>query len=186
MQTTIIINKIDLLFDDKIQKLISLYTDIGYNVIPCSIISSEGIETIKNLTKGKINFFWGHSGVGKSSIINKIFPSLQLTVGEISKYSGKGKHTTVTVNMIPLEENTFIIDTPGVREIEPFGIRKEDLGHYFREFTDVINSCKFNTCTHFHEPGCAVESAVKNGLISELRYQSYLRMLNTIEDDIVF
>ncbi len=130
--------------------------------------------------------FWGQSGVGKSSIINKIYPGLDLGVGEISNFTDKGKHTTVTSIMIEAEKDTFIIDTPGVREIDPYGIRKEDLGHYFIEFPDFALDCRFNTCTHLHEPGCAVIEAVEKGQISPERYDSYLRILETIEQDIVF
>jgi ribosome biogenesis GTPase len=150
------------------------------------VITGEGIERIKDLLPGKKSLFWGQSGVGKSSIINKIFPGLSLNIGKISTYTDKGKHTTVTTNMINVGENTFIIDTPGIREIDPFGIRKEDLGHYFLEFTDYIYDCRFNTCTHFHEPECAVVEAVNNKKISEYRYDSYLRILDTIEEDIIF
>jgi ribosome biogenesis GTPase len=115
-----------------------------------------------------------------------LFPQLNLRVGEISNFTSKGTHTTVTSNLFYVGDNTFIIDTPGVREIDPYGIKKEDLGHYFVEFAEFINQCRFNTCTHYHEPGCAVTEAVKNGLISEERYDSYLRILETIEDDINF
>jgi len=115
-----------------------------------------------------------------------MYPGLDLGVGEISNFTDKGKHTTVTSIMIEAEKNTFIIDTPGVREIDPYGIRKEDLGHYFIEFSDFALDCRFNTCTHLHEPGCAVIEAVENEQISPERYDSYLRILETIEQDIVF
>ncbi len=107
-------------------------------------------------------------------------------MGDISKFNLKGTHTTVTSTMIYVGDSTFIIDTPGVREIDPYGIKKEDLGHYFKEFLEFLPECKFNTCTHFHEPGCAVISAVENGKISEERYDSYLRILETVEKDINF
>jgi len=115
-----------------------------------------------------------------------LYPELNLRIGEVSQFTSKGTHTTVTSVMIKVEENTFIIDTPGIREIDPYGIRKSDLGHYFVEFVEYINKCKFNTCTHHHEPGCAVIIAVQNGTISEERYDSYLRILDTIEDDLNF
>ena len=163
----LIINKIDLDNNNYIDDWAELYKKIGYNTF-------------------KTSLFWGQSGVGKSSIINEIFPELNLNIGKISTYTDKGKHTTVTTNMIKVWENTFIIDTPGIREIDPFGIKKEDLGHYFLDFTDYIYNCRFNTCTHFHEPGCAVVEAVKNNQISKYRYDSYLRILETIEEDIIF
>jgi len=130
--------------------------------------------------------FWGHSGVGKSSLLDKLFPQLNLETGVISSFTDKGTHTTVTSIMLEVEKGTFIIDTPGVREIDPYGIRKEDLGHYFTEFAEFINNCKFSTCTHHHEPGCAVIKAVENHKISYERYESYLRILDTIEEDIIF
>ena len=138
------------------------------------------------MLSGKKSLFWGQSGVGKSSILNKIFPDLKLKIGDVSHYTSKGIHTTVTSRMIPLDKNTFIIDTPGIREIDPYGIKKEDLSHYFIEFEKFAGQCKFNTCTHQHEPGCKVIDAVKKELISTERYDSYLRILKTIEEDLNF
>jgi ribosome biogenesis GTPase / thiamine phosphate phosphatase len=186
IDVVIIINKSDLDPAKKIDSWVNLYKKIGYNTIKTSAISGENIKKIKSNLAGKKNLLWGQSGVGKSSIINKLYPDLNLEVGEISKLYEKGTHTTVTVKMIRVEDETFIIDTPGIREIDPFGIKKEDLGHYFIEFSDFIPDCKFNTCTHFHEPGCAVIEAVEDGKISEYRYDSYLRLLDTIEQDIIF
>ncbi len=151
-----------------------------------SVLTGKGVDAIKEKLKGKKNLFFGHSGVGKSSLINMLFPQLSLKTGEISSFTDKGTHTTVTSIMIKVDENTYVIDTPGIREIDPFGIRKEDLGHYFIEFINFISECKFNTCTHYHEPGCAVIKAVEDGEITIERYDSYLRMLETIEEDILF
>ncbi len=182
----IIINKTDLDEENLIDDWAAIYENIGYKVFRSSVINNSGIDAIKKTLANKKNLFWGQSGVGKSSIINKMFPDLNLGVGEISNFTDKGKHTTVTSIMIEAENNTFIIDTPGVREIDPFGIRKEDLGHYFIEFSDFALDCRFNTCTHLHEPGCAVIEAVEKEKISPKRYDSYLRILETIEQDIVF
>lgn len=182
----IILNKIDLDTNNDIEPWVDLYTKIGYNVIPTSTKSGLNIDAIKQLLPGKKSFFWGHSGVGKSSILNSIFPKLKLTTNTISTSNSKGKHTTVTTFMVKVAENTYVIDSPGIREIDPYGIRKEDLGYYFIEFKEFINQCKFNTCTHQHEPGCAVINAVENELISDYRYDSYLRMLETVEEDILF
>jgi len=186
LNVTIIINKIDLDENSLHKRWKDLYTKIGYNVIATSVKKDIGLDELKDKLPGNKNLFWGQSGVGKSSILNSLFPQLNLRVGEISNFTSKGTHTTVTSNLFYVGENTFIIDTPGVREIDPYGIKKEDLGHYFVEFAEFINQCRFNTCTHNHEPGCAVTEAVKNGLISEERYDSYLRILETIEDDINF
>jgi ribosome biogenesis GTPase len=186
IKPVIVINKIDLDDDNRIKDFASLYSDIGYSTILTSCINGQNIEEVKNLMEGNVSILWGQSGVGKSSLLNLIYPGLNLETGEISVSTSKGKHTTVTVSMHKINEDTFIIDTPGIREIDPYGIKKEDLSHYFIDFLPFINNCKYNTCTHNHEPLCAVEEAVINGFISEERYDSYLRLLDTIEDDILF
>lgn len=186
LNTIIVLNKIDLDKSGIANNWKKLYEEIGYKIILTSAETNMGLESLKKEISGNRNLFWGHSGVGKSSILNKMFPKLNLRISEVSQYSSKGTHTTVTSVMIKVEENTFIIDTPGLREIDPYGIRKSDLGHYFVEFVEYINSCKFSTCTHNHEPGCAVLESLEKGLISEERYDSYLRILDTIEDDINF
>ncbi|HSP88955.1 MAG TPA: ribosome small subunit-dependent GTPase A [Ignavibacteriaceae bacterium] len=182
----IIINKIDLDNENLFEDWINLYRKIGYEVIVTSKISGEGIEKFKNEITGKKNILWGHSGVGKSSLLNKIFPGLNLEIGEISSYSDKGTHKTVTSKMIKITSDTYVIDTPGVREIDPFGIKKKDLGYYFIEFKPFAENCRFSTCTHFHEPECNVIKAVENKEISEFRYESYLRILDTIEEGIIY
>ena len=182
----IILNKKDLDTNFEMDYWYSLYTDIGYTVICTSKITKEGIDEIRDIVWGKKNLFWGQSGVGKSSLINLVFPDLDLAVGNISEATKKGIHTTVTSLMTKINKDTFIIDTPGIREIDPYGIRQEDLSHYFIDFSNYINNCKFNTCTHNHEPGCAIINAVENGDISLERYDSYLKLLETIEEDILF
>lgn len=182
----IVLNKIDLDESGISQKWKKFYEDIGYKFLLTSAQTNSGINDLHKEISGKKNLFWGHSGVGKSSLLNKIYPHLNLKTGDVSKFSLKGTHTTVTSSMRKVEENTFIIDTPGIREIDPYGIKKTDLGHYFTEFTGHLRNCKFNTCTHHHEPGCAVIKAVDTGLIKPERYESYLRMLDTIEEDLDF
>jgi ribosome biogenesis GTPase len=186
LNTAIVINKIDLDEDDEIMPWFQLYEEIGYKVVTTSAKMKIGIGNLHLLMKGKTNLFWGHSGVGKSSLLNALYPNLDLSIGEISEATQKGKHKTVTVTMIEPEEGTFIIDTPGIREIDPYGIRKEDLSHYFLEFKKFIPLCKYNSCTHNHEPECGVINAVISGGISKIRYESYLRILDTIEDDLYF
>jgi len=186
VNTIIVMNKSDLDKNREILYWEKLYKSIGYEVITTSTVSGYGIDKLKMHIFGKKSLFWGVSGVGKSSLLNSMYPELDFKTKEISNWSSKGKHTTVTSFMEKVGGNTFIIDSPGVREIEPFGIRKHDLSHYFVEFKDYLNECKFNTCTHYHEPGCAVVEAVENDLISVERYESYLNLLDTIEDDIIF
>jgi ribosome biogenesis GTPase len=144
------------------------------------------MDDLKDEIIGNKNVLWGHSGVGKSSLLNKIFPGLNLEIGEISSFTVKGTHRTVTSKMIKVAHDTYVIDTPGVREIDPFGIKKEDLSHYFIEFKPFIENCRFSTCTHYHEPECGVIAALQEGKISEERYDSYLRILETIEEDIFY
>lgn len=186
IKTKIIINKLDLAEDQFVDEIVKLYSNIGYKIYLSSVVQKKGFDELKAELSGKINLFWGQSGVGKSSILNSLFPHLNLKVGEISNYTDKGTHTTVTSVMHFVGNETYIIDTPGIREIDPFGIRKEDLGHYFPEFSDFLINCRFNTCTHHHEPGCAVIDALEKRIISDLRYDSYLRILDTIEKDINF
>ncbi|MFC2102911.1 ribosome small subunit-dependent GTPase A [Bacteroidota bacterium] len=182
----ILINKSDLDSKNNIEKWKNLYESVGYNVIVTSVVDKNGIQEVYEILQTKKTLFLGQSGVGKSSLLNLLYPELNLKTGTISDYTSKGTHTTVTSVMIPAGGETYIIDTPGVREIDPYGIRKEDLPHYFIDFIQYQSSCKFNTCIHDHEPECAIINAVENGDISELRYDSYLRLLNTIEDDIHF
>jgi ribosome biogenesis GTPase len=186
IKTNIIINKTDLADIETLNQWANLYKEIGYRVFLTSTIDSSGFSDLAKYLKGKKNLFWGQSGVGKSSLLNILYPELNLKVGEISNYTSKGTHTTSTSVMIYVGNETYIIDTPGVREIDPFGIRKEDLGHYFKEFESFISDCRFNTCTHHHEPDCAVINAVENDNISAERYDSYLRILDTVEKDMNF
>ena len=186
LNIVIIFNKIDLDKNNSVGNWVNLYRKIGYNVLATSTINSKGLQTLKSLCIGKINIFWGQSGVGKSSLLNKIFPHLDLETGLVSNSTDKGLHTTVTSVLLNVDNNTFVIDTPGIREIDPFGIRKEDVSHYFLEFGKYSADCKFNTCTHNHEPGCKVIKALENNHIIRERYESYLRILETIEEDIIF
>ncbi len=186
LKINIIINKIDLDKRNFMKEWGKLYKSIGYNVYYTSALTKTGVKDLKSELKGKINLFWGHSGVGKSSLLNVMYPELNLRTGSISTFTDKGTHTTVTTEMIKVNPETYIIDTPGIREVEPYGVKQEDLGHYFPEFLPYINECKFNTCTHHHEPGCAVIEAVEEEKIYLDRYESYLKILDTIEEDIIF
>lgn len=185
----IVINKIDLAdasLLEEINAIVQLYEDIGYQVILTSSKSGKNISELRTLLGMQTTFIWGHSGVGKSSLANSLFPGLDLTVGEVSSSTNKGMHTTVTVRMHEPAKGTFLIDSPGIREIDPYGITKEDLTHYFREFEIHTENCKYNRCTHSHEPDCGIIAAVEKGIIHSERYQSYLNIYNTIEDDLYF
>lgn len=186
LNVIIIFNKIDLDENDSMDSWVTLYKSIGHKVLTTSTVSSKGLDELRFLCRNKINIFWGQSGVGKSSLLNNIFPNLDLETGSVSSSTDKGLHTTVTSVRLKVDKDTFVIDTPGIREIDPFGIRREDLCHYFLEFGKFSSDCKYNTCTHSHEPGCKVVEAVENNQITSERYESYLRILETIEEDIIF
>ncbi len=186
VNSVIVINKTDLDIENNRAGWIELYRKIGYNVIETSVVNNEGIDKLRDALNTKVNLIWGQSGVGKSSLLNSIYRELNFKVGEISENTSKGKHTTVTSILKNVGKGTFIIDTPGIRELDPYGVRQEDLGHYFKDFVPFIHDCKFNTCTHNHEPGCNVINAVREKLISEERYHGYLNLLETIEDDMNF
>lgn len=179
----IIMNKIDLNKKKKKNFWYDLYTTLGYKVIKTSTITGEGIDEIKKIIKGKTSVFIGHSGVGKSSIMNKLDSRINQKVVEISEAWNKGKHVTVTAQLFQIDDNTYVIDTPGVREIEPFGLSREDITHYFKEIAFFAKDCRFNTCTHTHEPDCKVKEALEEGIIPEERYISYLRLVETLEED---
>jgi ribosome biogenesis GTPase / thiamine phosphate phosphatase len=182
----IVINKEDLDQKNILSEWEEFYSTIGYRVIRTSAKTNIGMDKLKDLFKGKKNILWGQSGVGKSSLLNKIYSDLNLKTKLVSTFNEKGTHSTVTSTMFKVDRTTFVIDTPGIREIDPYGIRKEDLGHYFREFIPYIKNCRFNTCTHNHEPDCAVIRAVEEEEIFPERYDSYLKLLETVEQDIIF
>lgn len=182
----IIINKEDLDQEGLLAEWEAIYSTVGYSIIRTSAKTDIGLDKLKQLFKGNKNILWGQSGVGKSSLLNKIYSELNLKTKLVSTFNEKGTHSTVTATMFKVDDDTFVIDTPGIREIDPYGIRKEDLGHYFKDFLPYIEHCKFNTCTHNHEPGCAIIQAVEEEKIFPERYDSYLKLLETVEQDILF
>lgn len=178
---TIILNKMDIYDDVNLERVAAfedIYTNAGYRIIKCSVVSGEGIEEIRECCKDKIVLFSGQSGVGKSSVISALDPNLNLRVGEISAYHLQGKHTTTFYEMHPISTGGFVIDTPGIRGFGLVDVSQLELSGYFPEMLRVEDNCRFAPCTHTHEPSCAVKEAVENGEISVERYESYLGMLD--------
>lgn len=181
----IVFNKADLYKKKEMEKfalLKGIYEDIGYKVVLASVQTGQGVDEVKSLLKDKTTLLSGHSGVGKSTFINAVFPHFNLRTQEVSGWSGKGLHTTTFAEMFDLDGGGQIIDTPGVREFGIVDIPKQELSHFFPEMRVLINDCQFNNCMHINEPGCAVKAAVNAGTVSVDRYASYLTILDTIEE----
>ena len=179
----IVFNKADLYKSKEMQKYEewkNMYEKIGYPVYLISAEKKEGIEEITHLLKDKTTLISGHSGVGKSSLLNVIFPEMNLKTKDVSGWSGKGQHTTTFAEMYDLPTGGKIIDTPGMREFGLVDIEKQELSHYFREMRDRLNNCQFNNCLHVNEPGCAIKEAVVKGEIDENRFISYVGILDSI------
>jgi ribosome biogenesis GTPase len=181
----IVFNKWDLYREKEKQQFeewAAMYGEAGYPVIVCSTVTGEGIEALKQKLAGKISLFSGHSGVGKSTLLNAILPELKLRTQDVSGWSGKGMHTTTFAEMFDLPGGGSLIDTPGVREFGLVNVTKQELSHYFPEMRSRLNDCQFNNCQHLNEPGCAIKQAVEEGAITEERYESYISLLLTIDE----
>lgn len=181
----IVFNKADLYKkkeEEKYALVKSIYEAIGYKVLLMSIETGDGVAEVKQLLKDKVTLLSGHSGVGKSTFINSVFPEMKLKTQDVSGWSGKGLHTTTFAEMFDLPFGGKIIDTPGIRELGLVDIPKKELSHYFPEMRALINDCQFNNCMHLNEPGCAVKAAVENGSIHMDRYISYCNILETINE----
>ncbi len=187
----IVFNKSDLYKTkelDKYDQWKAMYEAVGYKVFLVSVEKKEGVDEVLELLKDKTTLISGHSGVGKSSFLNVVFPDINLKTQDISGWSGKGQHTTTFAEMydlpLPAGQAGFggrIIDTPGMREFGLVDIEKQEVSHYFPEMRDRLNNCQFNNCLHFNEPGCAIKEAVNNKEIHEDRYVSYLGIMESIE-----
>lgn len=181
----LVFNKVDAYNEDEmryLEALITLYTQIGYPCFKISALTGDGINEIKQALEGNITLFSGHSGVGKSTLINTLLPEQSIKTAEISSYHNKGMHTTTFSEMFSVPGNGYIIDTPGIKGFGTFDMKDEEVGHYFKEIFETSDRCKYNNCSHRHEPGCAVREAVEQHLISESRYTSYLNILQDKEE----
>lgn len=181
----LIFNKSDLYKEkqtDYYKELKEMYEKVGYPVFLISVIKNEGADNVRSLLLGKTTLISGHSGVGKSSFINWIAPSIELRTQKVSTWSGKGLHTTTFAEMFDLPFEGRIIDTPGIREFGLADISRNELSHYFPEMRELLNNCQFNNCMHINEPGCAVKEAVEKATIHPERYLSYCTILDSIEE----
>ena len=172
----ICVNKIDLDRRGEAQELFALYEGLGYPVLYTSAESGEGLDELREVLRGKISILAGSSGVGKTSLLNAIQPGLGLRVRAVSEATTKGMHTTRHAEMFPLDDGGYVADTPGIRAVALFDVEPRELDAYFREIAPLVADCQFSDCTHRHEPGCAVRAAVEEGVVSEARYDSYLRL----------
>ncbi|MFT4032851.1 MAG: ribosome small subunit-dependent GTPase A [Siphonobacter sp.] len=176
----IVFNKQDIFDDagrDQHQPIIDLYSQLGYGTLRTSTVTGEGMDELRNMLRDKISLVSGHSGVGKSTIVNTIVPDLDLRTSEVSTFANKGVHTTTFAEMFEIEPKSFIIDTPGIKELGLIDMEPTEISHYFPEMRDLLNQCRYHNCLHVNEPACAVREAVEAGTIAMSRYHSYLGML---------
>ena len=177
----LILNKTDIFKGDlagELQAYLDIYPPLGYPCICTSTVTGEGIDDLRSIISGKVNLLSGHSGVGKSSLVNILEPGLSLKTGNISLQHLKGKHTTTFAEMHKLRSGGYIIDTPGIREFVNIDFEPSEIGHFFIEIRNLMQECKFNNCLHDLEKDCAVKSAAEDGKIHPSRYHSYLSMLH--------
>jgi ribosome biogenesis GTPase / thiamine phosphate phosphatase len=186
IHTVLVFNKCDLYDEeamDTFHLMKNIYEDIGYTVLLVSATEGVGLEELVTVLKDKTTMVSGQSGVGKSTTVNAIQGQLNLRIGEISDYSGKGQHTTTFAEMFPLDFGGYLIDTPGIKTLAFNNLEPMDVTHNFREFFEYSVKCKYGgSCTHRNEPHCAVKDAIAEGAISELRYNNYLKIMEEVED----
>ncbi len=176
----LVFNKLDLYNEkdyEKLEELLQTYESIGYKCYQVSAEKNFNIDPLREAMKGKISLLSGHSGVGKSTLMNRLEPSLNLKTAEISDHHLQGKHTTTFAEMFEMEGGGYLIDTPGIRGFGVIDMEKTEISHYFPEMFGLLNQCRFFNCTHVHEPGCAVKTAVEQGEIPLTRYESYLSLI---------
>lgn len=184
LEATVVANKVDLVGEDAARERFGVYERIGYQVLYTAAKQGVGVDALRETLAGETSVLTGPSGVGKSSLLNAVQPGLGLRVAAISEAVLKGRHTTVTAQLIPLEGGGYVADTPGLRELGLWGIEPEELDHHFPEFRPFLGSCRYgNSCTHTHEPGCAIKDALDRGDISPARFDSYRRLFEGDEEE---
>ncbi len=177
LRVTVCLNKIDLVDAAAFEPLLALYRRLGYDALATSALTGIGLDGLRQALKDKTSALAGPSGAGKSALLMALQPGLQLRVGEVSASTGKGRHTTTSVSLLPLDFGGYVVDTPGIREFALWDIEREDLKHHFPEMRERFGQCRFGNCSHRQEPGCAVTAAVAAGEIDPERYESYCRIL---------
>ena len=179
LENVLILSKADLSSEEEISSIKNLYLSLGYKIVVTSVYESRGMDALHELLDQHSSVFCGHSGVGKSSLIKALYPHWKIRIGDLSRKSGKGRHTTRMAEMYRLPSGGFIVDTPGIREFQP-NVAPDKLDTHFVEFMPYLGECRFKGCTHRHEPQCAVKEAYASEKITEKRYKSYLAIYESL------
>ena len=179
LKPVLILSKADLVSSQEIIPIINLYSSLNCTVLVTSVPESKGLDSLREIMRNHTSVLSGHSGVGKSSLIDALYPDWGIRIGQVSEKSGKGRHTTIIAEMFRLPQGGFIVDTPGIRSLEPL-VTQEELDSHFADFTPFLGQCKFKGCTHRHEPQCLIKEAVAAEKITEQRYKSYCSIFDSL------